>query len=668
MVFLQILLETLVIAIFIYIISGRLMGSKVNFMKRVLSVALGVSLTTFVYWYSYLRFTDYLTERTLYLVTDESSILWIGSMLLITMLLYLFFELFDPIELGERGERITGRKFILQRVQHRWRRQKRLGRVLEIAIRNGITRALKYARHRENDRELAIAFRDTLEQSGGVFIKFGQMLSTRTELFPPVFVEELGSLQQNVKPLTKQQVETILNKSLPYNVKDVFSEFDMEPLAAGSIGQVHKAVLKNNGEKVVVKLLRPDIKRIMRDDLNILVEFAEWVSNKSSWARNIGFQQLAIGFANGMREEVNFNIEIRNIVQISNALKESEYRVKIPHVYTEFSNENLIVLQHLKGKSISSGKELFKLFDVNPHEFAQTTLFSFFEQMLFSGIFHADPHPGNIFIDDTDGTPILLDFGAVGRLAENQQDGLNLFILGVQQNDASVIYDAVTMLVVENEEIDRDKLEQSIGQILLRISYVDRIPTAELIHSLFDLVRDFGLTFYPSVGIALRSLISLDSTLHTIDPKFDIFTEAKVFAKKYKSSFLTKPFKEPKETKDKIEGELAVLIPELFKLPKRVDHLIQRVESGKVILHHDVFSDKHNSMFIIQLFSRFVLLMAGITFGVVSVGLLAIAQTIETAFAIYLNIAAYTGLFLSVVLLVRLSIQAIRDMKRSNNA
>ncbi|RNF41142.1 ABC1 kinase family protein [Planococcus salinus] len=668
MVYIRILLEIAVIAVFIYIISGRLMGSKINFIKRLLSVALGVTLTTFVYWYSYLRFTDYMNDPFVYMAQDESTILWIGSMLLISMLLYLFFELFDPIELGERGERITGRKFILKRIQHRWRRQKRLARVLEIAVRNGISRSLKYARNRENDRELAIAFRDTLEQSGGVFIKFGQMLSTRTELFPPVFVEELGSLQQNVKPLTSEQVKRILATSLPYGVDEVFSDFDMNPLAAGSIGQVHRAVLKENGEQVVVKLLRPDIRKIMRDDLNILVEFAEWVTSKSTWAENLGFRQLAIGFANGMREEINFTIEMRNTVQVGNALEDSEYKVKIPKVYTDYSNDQLIVLQYLEGKSISKGRSVFKQFDVTPRKFAETVLFSFFEQMLESGIFHADPHPGNIFIDATDGSPILLDFGAVGRLASSQQNGLNLFFIGVQQNDSSVIYDAVSLLVEDNQQIDRHKFEQSIGQILLKTSYVDRIPTAELIHALFDVVRDFGLSFYPSVGTALRSLISLDSTIHTIDPGFDMFTEAKVFAKKYKTSFLKKPFKEPMETKDRIEDELALLIPELFKLPKRLDMLVQRVESGKIILHHDIFSDKKNAMFVIQLFSRFVLLFTGITFGLVSAALLAIAQFIETAYAVYLNIASYTGLFLSVVLLVRLSIQAIRDMKRSNNA
>ncbi len=660
------LVELLIIALFIFYVSGRLMGSKVNFTKRLLSVLLGVSLTTFVYWYSYLRHTDFLSEGMGFAVADASSIIWIGSMLLISMLFYLFFELFDPIELGDRGERITNQKFIFQRLRHRWRRQKRLSQVLEIAVRNGFSRTIRYARHRESNRDFAIAFRDTLEQSGGIFIKFGQVLSTRTELFAPVFIEELETLQQDVKPLTSEQVGNILKNSLSAGVEDVFSDFTMEPLAAGSIGQVHRAILKKTQEDVVVKLLRPEVKDVMLNDLDILVEFAEWVSNKSKWAENIGFRELAVGFANGLREEINFEIETRNTIQIANVLKKSDYHVKIPHIFQDYSNANIIVMQFFKGKSVSRGQEVFDQFNVNPKDFGRTVLFSFFEQMLFSGIFHADPHPGNIFIDQQDGNPILLDFGAVGRLATVQQDGLNLLIIGVQQNDAAIVCDAIYALVEDNTHIERQKMEQAVGQLLLKIAYVEKIQTEELILAMFDIVREFGLAFYPSVGMALRSLISLDSTLHTIDPKFDMFSEAKVFAKKYKTAVLKKPFKEPRETKQKIEEELALLIPELMKLPKRADQLIQRIEGGKITLHHDVFSDKQNANFIMQLFSRFVLLFSGITFGLISSALLAIAQFINTAYAVYLNTAAYTGLFLCVILLVRLSIQAIRDMKRSN--
>ncbi|HSI66809.1 MAG TPA: AarF/UbiB family protein [Planococcus sp. (in: firmicutes)] len=666
MMYARMIIEIGIITMLIYYFSGRLMGAKINFLKRVLSVFLGVTLTTFVYWLSYLRFTEYLQESIFLTLLEGPTIIWIGSMLLISMLFYLLIELFDPIELSDKGERLTGQKFIFQRIQHNYRRQKRLRQVLQIAIRNGFSRTIKYARHRENNRDFAIAFRDTLEESGGVFIKFGQMLSTRTDLFPPVFIEELDSLQQNVKPLTNEQVSNILDKSIPYAVDDVFSEFHMEPLAAGSIGQVHRAVLRKNGQHVVVKLLRPEVKTIMRDDLNILVEFTEWVTSKSTWAENIGLQELAIGFAAGLREEINFDIEARNTIQVANALLDSPYQVKVPHVYAEYSNEKIIVLEYFEGKSIIKGEEVFQHFQVDQTEFARIVLFSFFEQIFSAGIFHADPHPGNIFIDSKDGVPVLLDFGAVGRLAENQKEGLSHFIIGVQQNDVGIIYDAIVTLVENNDRIERQKLEQEIGQLLMRISYVDRIPTSELIHSLFDIIREFGLSFYPSVGMALRSLISLDGTLHSISPTFDMFTESKVFAKKYKRSILRKPFKEPRATKERIEEELVLLVPELMKIPKRIDYLVQRIESGKIILHHDIFSDKKNANFITQLFSRFVLLLTGITFGVVSAALLAIAQFIDTFYGVYLSFAAYAGLFLFVILLVRLSVQAIRDMKKHN--
>jgi len=176
-------------------------------------------------------------------------------------------------------------------------------------------------------------------------------------------------------------------------------------------------------------------------------------------------------------------------------------------------------------------------------------------------------------------------------------------------------------------------------------------------------VRDFKLAFYPSVALALRSFVTLDGTLRVIDPSFDIFTEAKAFSASYMRDILTKPFKEPRATRDKIEEELAQLLPNIRKMPRRVDQLLQRVESGKIILHHDIFSDEHNAKFITQLFSQMVLLFVGITFGIISVALLAISQFIHAPYAVYLNTTAYLGLFLCAILLVRLSIQALRHTK-----
>ena len=135
---------------------------------------------------------------------------------------------------------------------------------------------------------------------------------------------------------------------------------------------------------------------MVRDDLHILVEL-EWVSEKSTWAKNLGFRELAVGFASSMREEVNFNIEVRNTLQVATTLKNSPYQVKIPTIYTEYSNDRLIASEYIRGLSVASGDEVFDTLLIDREEFARTLLFSFFEQMLFSGIFHADPHPGNIF-------------------------------------------------------------------------------------------------------------------------------------------------------------------------------------------------------------------------------------------------------------------------------
>lgn len=651
-------------AILIFFISGRLIGSQVSLGKRILAVLISVAFTTFVFWYTYLRGTDYFEQGIVSNVMNAATLLWLGSMLLISMLLYLFFELFDPIELNEHGNPV-GRRSHIRTLLTYWKRQKRLRNVVSIAVKNGVTRTVKYARAGEDERELAKALRDTLEQCGGVFIKFGQVLSTRKELLSPIFIEELEKLQQHVKPLSEEQVTQLVHENFGQDATHIFSYFNKTPLASASIGQVHKAVLTETNEPVVVKLLRPEIKNIMHEDLAILMEFASWISSKSLWAENLGFYDLAKGFSLALSEEIDFNIEARNMEQMGIIVQKGEIDVKVPKVYTRYSNENALVMEYIEGQSVTKAQALFEQQHVQRHEFAQTLLNAFLQQALVSGIFHADPHPGNIYVEEKSGRVAMLDYGAVGRLAVQQQDGLKYFLVGIHQNDAAIVVDGISLLVENAEQIMRQEMEQAISQILLKINYVSRIPTDELVYSIFSVVRDFGLHFYPSVSVALRAFVTLDGTLTIIDPRFAIFSEIKDFSNDYLKASLTKPFKKPQETKQLIEEELALLMPNLRKIPRRIDQVIKKAESGKIILHHDIFSDKANAMFITQLFSRFVLLFVGITFGIISVALLAISQFIHSAYAIYLNTAAYLGLFLCAILLVRLSIQAIRDMKRT---
>lgn len=658
------IIQLLAAAVLIFIISGRLIGSQVNLMKRIISVVISVVFTTFVFWYTYLRGSDYYDQGIVSNVINSATLLWLGSMLIISMLLYLFFELFDPIELNENGAPV-GKRSHLKTLFTYWKRQKRVREVVSIAMKNGITRTVKYARAREDERELAKALRDTLEQCGGVFIKFGQVLSTRKELLSPIFIEELEKLQQHVKPLSEQQVDQLIKDNFNTNSSAIFSYISRTPLASASIGQVHKAILKETNEPVVVKFLRPEVKNIMHEDLSILIEFARWISSKSQWAENLGFYDLAKGFSLALSEEIDFDIETRNMEQVAMIVERGNIDVKVPKVYPEYSNENVVVMEYIKGKSVTVANRLFNDLQIDRREFAQTLLYTFLEQALISGIFHADPHPGNIYVEENSGRVAMLDYGAVGRLAMLQQEGLKYFLVGIHQNDAALVVDGISQLVENAEEINREEMEQAISQILLKINYVSKIPTDELMYSIFSVVREFGLHFYPSVNVALRAVVTLDGTLSIICPDFEIFSEVKDFSNDYLKSNILKPLKHPIETKAMIEEELALLLPNLRKLPRRVDQLFKKVESGKIILHHDIFSDKANAMFVTQLFSKFVLLLVGITFGIISVALLAISQFIHNAYAIYLNTAAYLGLFLCAILLVRLSIQAIRDIKRT---
>ena len=664
MEFLSGVIQLFAAAILVYFISGRLIGSQVSMGKRILSVIISVAFTTFVFWYTYLRNQSYYDGSFVSNAMNVATLLWLGSMLLISMLLYLFFELFDPIELNENGTPV-GRRSYIKLLFTYWRRQKRLRQVVSVAVRNGVTRTMKYARSREDERELAKALRDTLEQCGGIFVKFGQVLSTRKELLPPVFIEELEKLQQHVKPLSQQQVEAILQETYKGQEQQIFSYFDKTPLASASIGQVHKAVLKETNEPVVVKLLRPDVKAVMAEDLTILMEFASWISSKSQWAENLGFYDLAKGFSMALSEEVDFHIEARNMEQMMNIVKSGNINAKIPKVLLDVSNDNILVMEFIKGHSVSNAENSFLQAQVDRHAFAQNLLYAFLQQALVSGIFHADPHPGNIYIEQDTGKLVMLDYGAVGRLAIQQQDGLKFFLVGIHQNDAALVVDGISLLVENAEDINRIEMEQAISQILLKINYVTSIPTDVLIYSIFSVVRDFGLRFYPSVSVALRAIVTLDGTLSVIQPGFEIFSEVKDFSNDYLKSSLIKPLKEPRATKQLLEEELALMLPNLKKVPRRIEQMVKKIESGKIILHHDIFSDKANAKFITQLFSRFVLLFVGITFGIISVALLAISQFIYNAYAVYLNTAAYLGLFLCAILLVRLSIQAIRDMKRT---
>lgn len=648
-----------VIGIILFFVTGRLIGTHLNIIKRIFAVGLSVLITSIVYWVKHIQ-TD---GDTIVPIENESLLLslviWVASMLLITMLFHLVLELFEPVYLTRTSE--YGKQNFFVRIINRWKIQRRLASVLRIAFKHGVGRAFGFWRSTESERKNARSFRLMLEECDGIFIKFGQVLSTRTDLFSETFTNELSLLQQNVKPIPKNVIEHRLHRALGERWKQKFSEFDLEPLASGSIGQVHRATLFEPHEKVVVKILRPEIAQLLKNDLELLLSFARWLTEESQWAENLGFLELAQGFAHSMREEINFDLELRNMEQINNALKSSKAEVKIPKVYKEYSDSTILVMEYIDGVKITEAQEVLAYTNKTANQALEQLFTSFLVQVMSAGVFHGDPHPGNVHIIKKTGEVAMLDFGAVGRIGSTEQRGLTLLFLGYHRGDVDIVIEALSHLVDNDEHLKEKSFRQSVSQLISELTYLDKISTTEIVQSLFTIIQKHNMRLFPMVGVALRALITLEGTLQSVSKDFDAFQ----FANKYTSGVkLSNPLDQVESLKNLAVEELLIAWPAIRTLPKRLNTITENFEKGEMVVKMDFTSTEGNRLFLTKWLSQFMLLLVGITFGGLAVAVLAIAHIINNRYIIYLNTASYVGLFLSLVILVRLSIQVIRDSKK----
>ncbi|MFF2090232.1 ABC1 kinase family protein [Paenibacillus sp. NPDC058174] len=647
--------QYMLLAVIMIFIIGRLIGTNISFKKQVLASLFSVIVTSTVYWYLYLRGRE---------DTDTFGIegwLWLLSMAVFSLISYLLFEIFDPIPFGERGERLSDTRNPIRRVNAWFRRQRRYMQVLLIAIRHGVGKNLAVKRTPASDLKLAVSFRKTLESCGGFFIKFGQVLSTRSDLLPHAIIEELSHLQENVARLTQDQVKEILAKELNRQQDEIFEHFEMEPIAAASIGQVHRATLREGGQQAVVKLLRPDLSSKLQLDLDILVRFAAWTSKKSSWARNIGFLDLAKGFSAAMKEETDFRIEARNFAQVSASLENNGSKVKIPHVYRELSNAKVLVIEYLEGASVKSGAAILDKRGIDRLEVGRRIFDCMLEQIFIKGIFHADPHPGNVYILH-DGTPALLDFGSVGRLGTLQLEGLKRLLLGFEQRNPYIIMDALMQLVEPRTELDETGMEQTLSQLLVQTAYNTAGSTDAFIQGLFRMIREYGLTFYPNVAGAFRSLITLEGTMLQLNPSFNLMEESRRFAQEHPTEFIA--VGEVSDLKKTATNELLELLTVIRRLPRRLDHIGSMLEKGDMSVKVGFFSDKANTSFVTKWISQALLAFVGTAIGGISIGLLSLSGLSFGSDIQIVTMFGYAGILISAILLIRVAIYAVRNLKQ----
>lgn len=542
-------------------------------------------------------------------------------------------------------------------LRRRGRRVQRYAEISRIAVRNGLGPSLGLGR--KDDVEALAArppvrrLRLALEECGGMFVKLGQVLSTRTDLISPQAAAELGLLQDHVRPAARDGIAAVLEEELDAPVGDVFPGFDWKPVAAASIGQVYRAQLPD-GSRVVVKVQRPGIDESVRVDLSVLEELGHVVQTRTTWGSEYHVEDLVDEFSARLREELDYRIEARNAHAIA-ATMPGDAHIRVPFVYDELSTSRVLVMEWLDGASVRE-VDWSGVRAADRVKLADSLLRTFLEQMLQEGVFHADPHPGNVMLL-SDGRLALIDFGAAGRLDPVQQSALRELMAGVSRRDADAVVQAVLQVASLRRGVDVNDFERALARFMAQHLAPGSQPDAAMFNAMLRLMFDYGITMPAEWSTFFRALIVLEGTLTTIAPGYSVIDAAESIAAKWVRNLIN-----PGSMQQAVRDELLRTVPMLRRLPRHIDRAFTNIERDGLRVRVSHFSDEHDERVVVRMVNRVVLAVLSGAIGLVSVGLIAIdgGPAFSDSTSLF-RVFGYFGLFCATVLAMRVIVAVLRD-------
>ncbi|RKY04903.1 hypothetical protein DRP77_02540 [Candidatus Poribacteria bacterium] len=365
-----------------------------------------------------------------------------------------------------------------------------------------------------------------LQELGPTFIKLGQMLSMRPDLITPEFAEEFKKLQDEVPPCDFEEIKGVLEEELKAPLESKFSRFDPLPIAAASLAQVHKAEI--NGEPVAVKVQRPGIRRVIETDIDILLQIAGIVKRRLGDEAPFDPVGIVNEFAKSIYRELDFTREANNMLRFARNFQ-NDPTVYVPKVYWELTTRRVLTMEFVDGIKISD-VERFESLGLDRRTVALNGAKAVLKEIFEHGFFHADPHPGNIFV--IKGNVIVpVDFGMVGRLTSKEMESLGRLLTGMVYKDAGLIVRTLYQLGMLEETRDTDELERDISDFLDR--YYKRplyqLDMRAIMDELMWIVRSHRVKVPSSYTLMLRALVTMEGVGRLLDPQFDMFALAKPY-------------------------------------------------------------------------------------------------------------------------------------------
>ena len=365
----------------------------------------------------------------------------------------------------------------------------------------------------------AEALVDELVAMGPTFVKLGQLLSTRADLLPPVYLEALASLRDDVEPLPPGEAERIVSQELGVRVSKAFGSFEARPIGSASLGQVHRATLRD-GRAVAVKVQRPGVRERAVEDMEVISELAGWLDEHSAVAGRLGFAAMAEEFRRSLMGELDYRREAENLRLLGGQLAGYEHIV-VPQPVDDYSTSRLITMEFVRGQSVASIGPLAQL-ELDGAVLAEELFKAYLDQVLVHGFFHADPHPGNVLLTD-DGRLALLDLGMVARIAPEMQEGLLRLLLAVSNGQGTEAAEVLERLGERLDGYDERTLRARVTDLVLRAetATVAELEAGRLLAELARAAAESCLR--PPVELTLlgKALLNLDLVARTLDPDFE---------------------------------------------------------------------------------------------------------------------------------------------------
>ena len=388
---------------------------------------------------------------------------------------------------------------------------------------------------RRLDAPRGVRIRMALERLGPIFVKFGQVMSTRRDLLPADLADELAQLQDNVPPFPAAQARALIEKAYGRSIEQIFASFEAEPVASASIAQVHFATLQD-GREVAVKVLRPGMLAVIDDDMALLRTLARWVERLSADGKRLKPREVVAEFDNYLHDELDLVREASNAAQLRRNMAGLNL-LMIPEMHWDLCTPGVIVMERMKGMPISSAQRLREA-GVDIPKLARDGVTIFFTQVFRDGFFHADMHPGNIQVSvapATFGRYIALDFGIVGTLTEFDKEYLAQNFIAFFRRD----YKRVAELHVESGWVPAttrvDELEGAIRAVCE--PHFDRplkdISLGQVLLRLFQTSRRFNVEIQPQLVLLQKTLLNVEGLGRQLDPELDLWATAKPFLERW---------------------------------------------------------------------------------------------------------------------------------------